>query len=31
MVGHIIEQTELVGTYERGAVINRIKTAVMGD
>jgi hypothetical protein len=31
MVGHIIEQTELVGTYERGAVINRIKTAALGD
>jgi hypothetical protein len=31
LVGHILEQAELVGTYERGAVINRIKTAVMGE
>jgi hypothetical protein len=31
MKGHIIEQAQIVGTYERLAVVNRIKTALTGD
>jgi Raf kinase inhibitor-like YbhB/YbcL family protein len=30
MSGHILEEAQLVGTYEKWAVVNRIKMALMG-